>query len=593
MQQTRNDAATKLVVKNYWHQMKQDPFYTFVGLLLPGIGTILINYTPPLVIAKLLSKANHEGSLQLNQIWPYVLAFAGAWAAGEIVWRIGLHFTIKSETAGMQRLYKQAMKDLLAKDIAFFHDNFAGSLTKRTIAYGRRFIDVMDNLAFNVSASYLPIIFAVIVLWGYSLWLVLSLVAMMALTGFIVFPFIKKRQRLVALREDASNELGGFVADVIGNADTVKAFSHEALEQKDYERFVDNYAAKAKHSWDYHNQRVDLLTSPFYVATNALGLIIAIALGDRALGSISTIFVAFSYFASVTRTMWEFTPVYRNMEAALTEAAQFTELLLDEPRITDAPQAEPLNIKNGSIELKDIRFRYDDDSGSHLFNDLSLSIAPGEKVAFVGRSGGGKTTITRLLLRFMDIQGGQILIDGQDISRVRQHDLRLGIAYVPQEPAMFHRSLADNIRYGRPAASDKEVIAAAKLAHADEFINKLTHGYDTLVGERGVKLSGGQRQRIAIARAILKDAPVLILDEATSALDSDSERLIQDALWKLMEGKTTIAIAHRLSTIQRMDRIIVLEEGRIAEEGSHKQLLDKGGIYATLWAHQSGGFLED
>lgn len=592
MQEARNDTATKMVVRNYWKQMKHDGFYTFAGLFLPGVGSTLITYVPPLVIARILSSANH-GALKLSSLWPDIFLFAGVWAAGEIVWRIGLHFTIKSETAGMQRLYKQAMEDLLARDIAFFHNNFSGSLTKRIIGYGRRYIDIMDNLAFNVSASYLPIIFAVIVLWHYSFWLVLSLISMMVITGFVVFPFIRRRQRLVAAREQASNDLGGFVADVIGNADAVKAFSHEAIEQKEYAKFVDNYARTAKYSWDYHNQRVDLLTSPFYVFTNALGLIIAIALGGSHFGSVATIFVAFSYFSSVTRTMWEFTPVYRNMEAALAEAAQFTELLLEEPKITDKPDAKHFKILKGAIEFDSIRFRYDDDSGSHLFDGLNLAIRPGEKVAFVGHSGGGKTTITRLLLRFMDIQGGHITIDDQDIAQVRQHDLRLGIAYVPQEPIMFHRSLADNIRYGRPDASDQDIRRVAKLAHADEFINKLEHGYATLVGERGVKLSGGQRQRIAIARAMIKDAPILVLDEATSALDSDSERLIQDALWRLMEGKTTIAIAHRLSTIQRMDRIIVLEEGRIVEQGSHHELLKHGGIYATLWAHQSGGFLEE
>ena len=218
-------------------------------------------------------------------------------------------------------------------------------------------------------------------------------------------------------------------------------------------------------------------------------------------------------------------------------------------------------------------------------------MAAGTKVGLVGRSGGGKTTLTRLLLRFADVERGQILVGGQSIADVPQAALREVIAYVPQDPAMFHRTIADNIRFGRPQATDAEVRRAAALAHAAEFIEALPDGYDTLVGERGIKLSGGQRQRIAIARAILKDAPILILDEATSSLDSESEALIQDALWTLMAGRTAIVIAHRLSTVRRMDSLVVLDRGRIVEQGSHEELLALGGIYASLWAHQSGGFL--
>jgi ATP-binding cassette subfamily B protein len=228
-----------------------------------------------------------------------------------------------------------------------------------------------------------------------------------------------------------------------------------------------------------------------------------------------------------------------------------------------------------------------------LFDGFDLSIAPGEKVGLVGRSGGGKTTLSRLLLRFADVNGGAIEIGGQNISRISQTSLREYIATVPQEPAMFHRTITENIRFGRPSATDAEVRRAAELAHAAEFIAALPSEYDTLVGERGVKLSGGQRQRIAIARAILKDAPILVLDEATSALDSESEKYIQEALWTLMRDRTAIVIAHRLSTVRRMDRLVVLEEGTIVEQGRHDQLLVAGGHYARLWQHQSGGFLQE
>ena len=249
--------------------------------------------------------------------------------------------------------------------------------------------------------------------------------------------------------------------------------------------------------------------------------------------------------------------------------------------------------RRGEVKFNDVDFAYPEKTRSTLFKGLNFKIKPGEKVGLVGPSGGGKTTITQLLLRFMDVQDGEITIDGQNIAAITQSDLRSRIAYVSQEPILFHRTLAENIGYGNHEADQQVIEGIAKMANAHEFIAKLPKGYDTLVGERGVKLSGGQRQRVAIARAMLKNAPILVLDEATSALDSESEVLIQDALWKLMEGRTAIVIAHRLSTIQKMDRIIVLEDGQIVEQGSHKELLRKDGTYARLWAHQSGGFIED
>jgi ATP-binding cassette subfamily B protein len=286
--------------------------------------------------------------------------------------------------------------------------------------------------------------------------------------------------------------------------------------------------------------------------------------------------------------------IFRQLEAVSGDAQEMTELMEMSPKVQDKAFAEKSRIRKGAVELKDVAFQYDDAAAGSgdLFKDFSLKIRSGERIGLVGPSGGGKTTITRLLLRFMDIRDGSITIDGQDVRAVKQQDLRRAIAYVPQEPLLFHRSIKENIRYGRPGASDKDVIDAAKKSFAHNFIKVLPEGYDTFVGERGVKLSGGQRQRIAIARAMLANAPVLVLDEATSALDSESEKVIQKALWELMKGKTAVVIAHRLSTIQRMDRIVVLDEGRIIEEGTHNNLLKRGGLYARLWEHQSGGFIE-
>jgi ATP-binding cassette subfamily B protein len=271
------------------------------------------------------------------------------------------------------------------------------------------------------------------------------------------------------------------------------------------------------------------------------------------------------------------------------------EILQISPEVKDPDQPRELHAYSGEVRFRDVTFKYpENNKAKPLFENLELNIRAGEKIGLVGPSGGGKTTITKLLLRFMDIQNGSIEIDGQNIAEVTQNDLRKAITYVPQEPLLFHRSIAENIAYGKLNATQEEIEDAAKKAHAHEFISQLPLGYETLVGERGVKLSGGQRQRIAIARAMIKDAPILVLDEATSALDSESEKLIQDALWKLMDGKTTLVIAHRLSTIQHMDRIVVLDKGKIVEQGSHTELLQNSkGLYAKLWAHQSGGFLEE
>lgn len=265
------------------------------------------------------------------------------------------------------------------------------------------------------------------------------------------------------------------------------------------------------------------------------------------------------------------------------------------PEITDAPHARKLQVTQGTIDIQSVNFAYHDDGSTNdrVFSQLNLHIPAGQKIGLVGPSGGGKSTLTRLLLRFDDVDDGSIAIDDQDIRKVTQVSLRRAISYVPQEPLLFHRSVLENIAYGQPDATLDEVRRAARLAYADDFIQKLPQQYDTIVGERGVKLSGGQRQRVAIARAILKDAPILVLDEATSALDSESEVYIQRALQQLMEGRTTLVIAHRLSTIQQMDRIIVLDNGQVVEDGSHHELQNNGGLYAKLWAHQSGGFIEE
>ncbi|MBX6334294.1 ATP-binding cassette domain-containing protein [Candidatus Saccharibacteria bacterium] len=310
--------------------------------------------------------------------------------------------------------------------------------------------------------------------------------------------------------------------------------------------------------------------------------------------SITIVILIQLYVLKLVASTMEIADIMKAYEETMSAAYEPIRTMRIPTNVNDPakPQALPKSNDN-TINFEGISYRYDE-AHEHRFaiKDFSLTINPGEKIGVVGYSGSGKTTLTKLLLRFMDVTDGAIRINGVDIRDVRQRDLRHLISYVPQEPLLFHRSIYDNIAYGRPEAKKSEVLAAAKAAYVDEFVDELPNGYDTLVGERGVKLSGGQRQRVAIARAILRDAPILVLDEATSALDSRSEQFIQKALWKLMKGRTALVIAHRLSTIQRMDRIAVMDKGKIVQLGTHDELLkDEKGIYAELWSHQSGGYV--
>ena len=320
-------------------------------------------------------------------------------------------------------------------------------------------------------------------------------------------------------------------------------------------------------------------------------MLAAVVAADQRFLSVAAVYLATTYTLTVTDQLWEITQVMRNYNRVLGDAHDMVEILGIEPSVADTTDREFVR-GPGAVEFDHVEFTHEGAGEDALFEDFTLSIAPGEKIGLVGHSGSGKSTLTRLLLRFSDVDAGAVRVDGQDLRDVSQASLRRSIAYVAQEPLLFHRSIADNIAYGQPDATPDQIHEAARKASADDFISRLPNGYGTMVGERGVKLSGGQRQRIAIARAVLKDAHILVLDEATSALDSESEVHIQAALAEAMRGRTTLVIAHRLSTVQAMDRIVVLAEGRIVEQGSHAELLARGGVYAGLWAHQSGGFLE-
>ena len=475
----------------------------------------------------------------------------------------------------------------------FFHANkFGGSLVSQTNKLSGAIERFWDTIIWSILPLVISLVGSLIVLatllWQYALFLLIFSIIFSVVIYFGSRPMAKLNEK----EAKASNKLSGQLADTVSNILAVKSSGSESLEQERFSKTVKSWRGTS-----LATMRGFLKVSTVYSSINMIIKIGAIAFAIYAaqhdLVSVAAVYLIITYTGSVAHELWNMNGIMRSYNRILGDAHDMVEILETPTTLTDNSDKK-LEVKRGSIIMDKVTFTHDEGKGDTLFHDFSLTVNPGEKIGLVGSSGSGKTTLTKLLLRFADIDSGEIAIDGQDIAEVTQASLREQIAYVPQEPLLFHRSVRENIAYGNIDATDAEIEKAAKKAGAYDFIVNLQDGFDTLVGERGVKLSGGQRQRIAIARAILKNAPILILDEATSALDSESEALIQKSLETLMKNRTSIVIAHRLSTIAKLDRIIVLENGRIVEDGTHDQLLaKKRGVYAKLWARQSGGFIED
>ncbi|HEX6258602.1 MAG TPA: ABC transporter ATP-binding protein [Candidatus Saccharimonadales bacterium] len=594
----KKDHLVKDTLKLFWHHARKYPAHV-TGLFACVPVTLLIQqFIPPLIVAGILDRLS-KGQFESGDLWGSfgnelllygLLVFVG----NAFAWRLIIVLIWKLELLVTRDLSKRVFTHLLNQSASFHANNFGGSLVSQATKLNGAYVRFADTVIFHVTTMITAFVITIVVLLPQAPLYVAALLAFSAI--FIVSAFFVTRpvRKLHAIEASASSKQTGILADSLTNVMAVKSFSKGNRELDRYMEAVENTRAAGLNVMRAAIKR-DAVFGSINGSIMAASLIIATAsVVYFKNADIATVFLILNYTGNLTNRLWEFsTATLRNFNRSFGDARDMVETLTLEPAVKNVSRPEKLRIKKGEIAFKDVTFAHADSKEDILFTNFSLSIQAGEKIGLVGHSGSGKTTLTRLLLRFSDIDGGKIAIDGQDISKITQDDLRSTIAYVPQEPLLFHRSIMENIAYGNPGATKEQVIAASKKAHAHEFIERLPQGYETTVGERGVKLSGGQRQRIVIARAILKDAPILVLDEATSALDSESEQLIQQALWELMKGRTAIVIAHRLSTIQKMDRIVVLNNGTIEEEGAHKDLLAKRGTYANLWSHQSGGFIEE
>jgi ATP-binding cassette, subfamily B, bacterial len=569
-----------------------------VGALLSVPLTVLVDTVlPPLIVADVLNRLA-AGDFQPGRLWASfgsdLVAYAVVVLLGNVVaWRVTDWFLWRLE-ARVQRDTAQRVFDHLMGQSADFHANtFGGSLVSQTGKLLGSYVRIADTTVFQ-ALPLTCVIGGVVAVMSVKAPLFALALGAFAVVFVGCAVFVSRPVRRIGGEHAANSSAeSGTLADAVSNVMAVKAFARERHEAERFARVTGRTHDSLLRLCGAHMRQMTwfgLLISAISVGA------LAIATGGVVSGGaqVGTLFLIVNYTLLAVDQLFEFANSgLRTYNRAFGDATDMIDVLEREASVQDPAEPEPSRIRAGAVRFDRVTFRHAGASRT-LFDGLDLDIAPGERVGLVGHSGAGKTSITRLLLRFSDLQGGRVLLDGQDIARVAQADLREAVAYVPQEPLLFHRSIRENIAYGRLDAQPEEIELAAVRANVAEFVAGLPDGFETLVGERGVKLSGGQRQRIAIARAMLKDAPVLLLDEATSALDSESEALIQDALWTLMEGRTAIVIAHRLSTVQRMDRIVVLDDGRVAESGSHAELLaDPDGIYASFWARQSGGFLDD
>jgi ATP-binding cassette, subfamily B, bacterial len=559
----------------YWRVVGKYRWYFLGSFVFYGLGVLFTNVLPPIVYKNLIDIiAKGIGSVESGDVWMWLWVLAGLRFTDFVMFRLADLTLFFSQSRAIRDIAAFTFGMIQRHSHGFFSDRFSGSLVSQTRRFVEAFPSLQDTVIFSVWLNVVMLLGMLTSLLFFSPALAAYFLVGIVCIVLVVLPLLGKRRKYNEIEAVEDSKVTGRFSDVITNILNVKMFSAGARESSSFLEFLNRQKHARDRAW-WAFIALSATQNGLLGIVQVLGLVLSVRLWYQGEITPGTVVLMQTYLLSVSHIVWDLTHSLSNILRSFANASEMIEIFECPVDVLDPTDPEPFRMKKGAVEFRDVTFTYD--GGDAVFKGFSFSVGAGEKVGLVGPSGGGKSTVTKLLLRFIDPQGGSVEVDGQDIRSIRQDDLRSKIAYVPQEPLLFHRSLFENISYGRPDATEEEVYDAAKRAHAHEFIEGLEKGYETLVGERGIKLSGGQRQRIAIARAILKDAPILVLDEATSALDSESEHAIQEALTELMEGRTAIVIAHRLSTIRKLDRIVVLDEnGKIAEEGTHDGLVAKG-----------------
>lgn len=570
----------------YWKQLRHHKLTFFVALVAIPVGATTIDSILPYILSQAIGRlSSGEEFTQLLYI------AAGVGLLGALLNFVGFQSLMITESHVLRRLRQSTFSTLIQKDSAFFANQKIGAMTSKYIDFVRSYVVIQDLLIIRTLGFILTIGSGLAILLFQSPLVAAIIAGLIVLLAIEIRWSTKKRAPWRHERKTLVGEIHGEVADSLTNNLVVKSYAGEAREitslSKKTNRFTKVFQKDIGFIVAEGSLRVLLM-----VIVQVVSIIISAQLVANGTMDIATAIFVLAYMQRIGSQLFALSDIINGYDQAFLEAQPMAEMLSTANSVEDAARSASLPSVVPTITFTDVSYKYSDGK-TNVIDGITLSIPEGQKVGLVGHSGAGKSTIVNLLLRFSDVTNGTISVGGVDVKELSQTSLRKSIAYVPQEPLLFHRTLKENIAYGNESATLRQIRQAAKQANALEFIESLPDGFDTMVGERGIKLSGGQRQRIAIARAILKNAPILILDEATSALDSESEKLIQASLDELMKGRTSIVIAHRLSTIAKLDRIIVLDNGQIAEDGTHAELLALGGIYQSLWNHQSGGFIED